>query len=427
MNLKECLLILLVPLAVIPIFVCLIIFSLFPDNTAAIFIIACLIVVIAIFVSLGIASFFSKSFLDIISVTRKIAQGDTNVIIDTSSSVRDLALLSKSVERMRIKILQNQSLELKQMEYETQDKISRQVAHDIRSPLAALNAVTQDLRELPEEQRIMIRSAVRRIEDISNDLASKKSQRQTDKILVDEKYKVYLLSGIIESIISEKRTQFRGKNNLLIESKLDASSYGLYAKIKIDAFKRVISNLINNAVEALGDDGVICVRMGAEHRDSVTESQIDPSPALRASSPTRGEGVIPQCTVPTESQNLCGSESQNLIPQSPNLSGSVDPSAIFIDDQIMNHNTWLMVAKLQNIFLVAYFSPEDFLKDIKKYDKQIPIYIDSNLAGGVKGEDAAKTIFLKGFKNIYLATGSLPHDFPPMPWIKEVVGKNPPF
>ena len=108
-------------------------------------------------------------------------------------------------------------------------------------------------------------------------------------------------------------------------------------------------------------------------------------------------------------------------------SGSVDPSAIFIDDQKMNHVTWLMVAKLKNIFLAAYFSPEEFLKDIKKYDKNIPIYIDSNLAGGVKGEDAAKTIFLKGFKNIYLATGSMPHDFPAMPWIKEIVGINPPF
>ena len=73
---------------------------------------------------------------------------------------------------------------------------------------------------------------------------------------------MYLLSAILESIISEKHTQFRGKNNLLIESKLEASSYGLYAKIKIDAFKRVISYLINNAVEALGDDGIIQVRMG---------------------------------------------------------------------------------------------------------------------------------------------------------------------
>ena len=60
----------------------------------------------------------------------------------------------------------------------------------------------------------------------------------------------------------------------------------------------------------------------------------------------------------------------------------------------MNHITWLMVAKLKNIFLVAYFSTEQFLKDIKKYDKNIPIYINSNLAGGVKGEDAAKTILL---------------------------------
>jgi len=147
--------------------------------------------------------------------------------------------------------------------------VASQVAHDIKSPLAALSAVARGLRGLPEDERIMIRSAVRRIEDISNDLASKKPQQQIGDNKEDDKYKVYLLSAILESIISEKRTQFRGKNNLLIESKLDAASYGLYAKIKIDAFKRVISNLINNAVEALGDAGIICVRMGVGHRAPV--------------------------------------------------------------------------------------------------------------------------------------------------------------
>ncbi len=53
-------------------------------------------------------------------------------------------------------------------------EVARQVAHDIRSPLAALDAVLKDISNLPEEYRVVVRGAAGRIRDIANDLLGKR-------------------------------------------------------------------------------------------------------------------------------------------------------------------------------------------------------------------------------------------------------------
>ena len=47
--------------------------------------------------------------------------------------------------------------------------------------------------------------------------------------------------------------------------------------------------------------------------------------------------------------------------------------------------------------------------------KDIPLYIDSELGGGVKGEEIAKDFREKGFSDIKLATGRSPADFSHLP------------
>ncbi|MFH1356091.1 MAG: ATP-binding protein, partial [bacterium] len=144
-----------------------------------------------------------------------------------------------------------------------------QVAHDIRSPLAALNMVTHDLKQLPEEERVIIRSAVQRIQDIANDLASKKDQssdktqdmKQQTKDQGPKEMKIKLLSSLVEQMVSEKRTEFRSRSGINIVSNLGAASYGLFANIHSREFKRILSNLINNAAEAMDGNGNITVSM----------------------------------------------------------------------------------------------------------------------------------------------------------------------
>ena len=58
-------------------------------------------------------------------------------------------------------------------------EMARQVAHDIRSPLSALNTVVGSLESLPEERRQLIRGAAQRINDIANSLLQHGRARET--------------------------------------------------------------------------------------------------------------------------------------------------------------------------------------------------------------------------------------------------------
>ena len=154
--------------------------------------------------------------------------------------------------------------------------MAHQVAHDIRSPLAALEVVSGDVANLPEEKRILIRAAVGRIRDIANSLLNKhRSQSHGTEDTLDSKMLTsQLLSSLIDPVVSEKRLQFRSQSNVEIELQLNASSYGLFANVQPIEYKRLISNLVDNAIEAFGDGrGIVSVRLTSRDEYAVVSIQ----------------------------------------------------------------------------------------------------------------------------------------------------------
>ncbi|EKD51579.1 MAG: Sensor protein [uncultured bacterium] len=175
-------------------------------------------------------------------------------------------IVNKSISSLERDIRNTESEGEKQIR-----QTSRQVAHDIRSPLTALKIVSTDLKDVPEEHRLLIRSAVQRIEDIANDLSAKKDPVFISHVcqgeVISNQYheegqtSVQLLSAVIETLVSEKRIQYRSQRGIQIEAGLGSESYGHFAKIQLKEFKRVLSNLINNAVEAFDENGQVAIRM----------------------------------------------------------------------------------------------------------------------------------------------------------------------
>lgn len=104
--------------------------------------------------------------------------------------------------------------------------IASQISHDIRSPLSALNMVSGSLLEVPEEKRLIIRNASQRINDIANQLLSKSKEIQKNTEPKLQKHSIELLSGIVDVLVSEKRTQFRDKLGISIELDLK-NGYGV--------------------------------------------------------------------------------------------------------------------------------------------------------------------------------------------------------
>ena len=138
-------------------------------------------------------------------------------------------------------------------------KIARQVAHDIRSPLAALEMGSTS-KNVPEAERIILRQATNRVRDIANDLTGR--FREVPAVVSGQSTgpAPELLPVLIDEIVTEMRLRYRQRNGLEITANLDASNYGLFAAVDPAKFHRTLSNLIQNAVEAIPENGTVRVQ-----------------------------------------------------------------------------------------------------------------------------------------------------------------------
>lgn len=102
------------------------------------------------------------------------------------------------------------------------------------------------------------------------------------------------------------------------------------------------------------------------------------------------------------------------------------PDLILLDDKRLVTKTWSLEAIKHGKKIVTFNSIETFMRYIDFFHKNTDIFLDSDL-GDEKGENIAKELFKRGFRNLYITTGFDIQDFPALPWIKGVIGKEPIF
>lgn len=154
----------------------------------------------------------------------------------------------KEAERLR---LENQHQETVALEHQRFRKAADQLVHDVRSPLTSLQMTLKSCTGLPEKQRLTLRNATLRIQDMTSQLISQFPGAK-QKSLGDEELAStpLLLSSVLLDILSEKRFEYQGQD-INFSYDFPDNSWFVFIYIAQSDFKRMISNLINNAVEAL--------------------------------------------------------------------------------------------------------------------------------------------------------------------------------
>ena len=140
-------------------------------------------------------------------------------------------------------------------------RISEEVAHDIRSPLTALRMATEHISILPEDQRVMIRTSTTRVNDIANNLLTNVEVTGTGhtEIRIPE-----LLSSTLDRIVSEKRAQYSNQE-ITFDLQIPTDLFTIFVNVQPIELKRVLSNLINNSVEAFKKkEGTITLKLSKE-------------------------------------------------------------------------------------------------------------------------------------------------------------------
>ena len=457
--------------------------------------------------------------------------------------------------------------------------MAAQVAHDIRSPLSALHMALPELRCTSEEQRVLFRTAVFRIQDIATQLLEQqRALRDPAAQPPADRVESVLVSSLVETVVSEKRTQFRARLEIDIEHTMSTHSYGLFAQVCPSQLKRVIANLIDNAVEACDDRGTIalnvapkgdtvCITVRDEGRgmpfeilarlgeEGVTHGKINgtglgvhhamcmvrvwggnlnfestPDVGTRAVielpkaqapnwflerivldnveqvvildddlsihriwserfADVRDVGFTHQST-PDELRRWrathpslthviflldfellgfdvtgldlieelglqnrailvtsrfeeppvvqrCEALGVRLLPKPvaayvPIIKRCATESvpavdAVLIDDDPLVHMAWNMAAKRAGKRVAFFKAPREFLGRQAYLSADVPLYVDAQLGELVQGEQFARELLESGFTNVILATGRDPAAFAHLPWITQVVGKEPPF
>lgn len=240
---------------------------------------------IVLFIMSLLALWLSKKLSQrLVKALRKIDDGVNEVITTNDLSKRievagsdEFSNLAKNFNRMISTLKKSQESLVESEKNKALAEVSMQVAHDIRSPLSALNMISSSLVGVPEERRLIIRNATQRINDIANSLLQKgkssSGSTPTVRAGAPGDSEPVMLSALIDAVVSEKRVQYREKPEIEIQADF-SKGYGLFAKIDPTDFARVISNLVNNSVEALTGPGQIIIAIGGD-RDLVQISVCD--------------------------------------------------------------------------------------------------------------------------------------------------------
>lgn len=320
-------------------------------------------------------------------------------------------------------------------------KLARQTFHDIRSPLATLNSIRENLTNLPASEKDLLEKSINRINFIANNLLNiSKNDKSNERLPIIEKCNIV---DILNEIHEAKKTEYQ--NNFNIELNLNTNNYkAIYCNIDKEEIKNIFSNLINNSIESykenklikvdliLNLEGTSSIIQIIDYGNGIPEKILENIGLREFTNKKNGNGLgllhAFECItewgggIKINSQINKGSQ---VIISLPILTS--ENETILIDDDELVRMTWSLKAKKLQINLKVFSSYEDFLKEKTTFHKEVAIYIDSELGASIKGEDIANTLYVEGFSNIFMATGHSPEKFKHLTFLKGVISKSPPF
>ncbi|MDR2645762.1 MAG: PAS domain-containing sensor histidine kinase [Holosporaceae bacterium] len=149
---------------------------------------------------------------------------------------------------------------LQEMKIEKQEefkKFTARVVHDITSPLISLEHFAKHCKGLPEDYYATLMSIVTSIRNIAGDLLNRYMQDRDEMYAEQEQY--ILVPIALFELINQKRYQHEGLK-IKLNYLPDPVAKFPFIKGNLSDFGRMISNLINNSIEAFdGENGVLTI------------------------------------------------------------------------------------------------------------------------------------------------------------------------
>lgn len=175
----------------------------------------------------------------------------------------------------RIRLTENYKRDVALREESTRAELARRVRHDIGSPLGALLIATEDLLNLDDQKRSMIKTGLQRIQEIVSELELIRVRpNQTTNPKFTER-RSQAIAPIIQDIVQEKKIRLAFSRAIAVSFESLGDAQLLYSNVRASELKRALSNILENAIEACTDRGRILVSVKKIGGDAVIAIQDD--------------------------------------------------------------------------------------------------------------------------------------------------------
>jgi signal transduction histidine kinase len=142
--------------------------------------------------------------------------------------------------------------------------IAEQVAHDIRSPLSALEVIIKRLPKIDDNKKNLLRDAITHIRDIVTNLEKKAFPDNSKK-----KAQPFQVAVLLEQLIDEKKASLQNQK-ITFKKTYGTEAYSFFTIVAVaPILRRILTNIVNNSCESIEGAGIVEFNLKQRNNDLI--------------------------------------------------------------------------------------------------------------------------------------------------------------
>jgi C4-dicarboxylate-specific signal transduction histidine kinase len=167
----------------------------------------------------------------------------------------EVAFLTKEFDHLLDVLEESQKRLVEAEKSETLIQLARVVAHNIKSPIVAIEMMIPQLAMIPKRTRRVLTNSVREIEQLADKLRNKPDSIIAQASLAVQSEELVFLPLVIEDVINQKQIEYGEKSGIQISFMNHGVANDGFSKLNSVELRSILSNLINNAAESYSRSG----------------------------------------------------------------------------------------------------------------------------------------------------------------------------
>ncbi len=159
---------------------------------------------------------------------------------------------------------------------------ARKYAHDIRSPLSAFNAIAFSLKASHPEQVSLMNLALQKISALTDSFLEVVKKNSGEFSLGNHTTTYQNLIKLLSEEIDLKKFEYKSITQSKVQIFLESSTSNKNYQYRIPSeigIRRIVSNLINNAIESIPDSGSVVIHL-KDNEEAVAINICDNGPGI---------------------------------------------------------------------------------------------------------------------------------------------------